>query len=197
MYHNGFTRIASLSRVAVALASVLALGLLVGSSPASAQETKTLWYNGDLFGQIGRRNQIGGGTEARVFDNFLVTDPLGWRVEEVFSNNYFLSLFPPSGTLEADWSFRTGVSEGNGGTIVAGGVASATAASTGRIPNFLYREYQITVSGLDVLLAPGMYWLNVTPVYAGDAFVSGTRGGNAVGLPAGSDGNAFLDVPPE
>jgi len=97
---------------------------------------------------------------------------------------------------QADWSIRTGrLSEGNAGTLIAGGVGAATRTLTGRAPNFLYQEYTLEVAGLSVFLVPGTYWLNVTPLFGGDAFVSATRGGNAIGVPLGNNGNAFLDWP--
>lgn len=184
----------------VGLFGLSLLGLLLaGNRPASAQAaTQTLWYNGDLFGQNTLINHIGGSVNARVFDNFIVTAPGGWQLTSVFSNNAFIASFfggPPNVT-QADWSIRTGLSEGNAGTIVASGVGAATRTLTGRAPNFLYQEYTIEVSGLlSVFLAPGTYWLNVTPLFGGDAFVTSTRGDNAIGLPKGNDGNAFLDWP--
>jgi hypothetical protein len=170
--------------------------LLTTLRPASAQ-SQTLWYNGNLFGQDSLRNHIGGGTEARVFDDFVVTNPGGWQITSAWSNQWFFSSFfgaPPT-VRQAEWSIRTGMSEGNGGTILASGISSASVTSTGRIPNFLYQEYTIRVSDLNVFLAPGAYWLNVTPLFAGDTYLSVTRGGNAVGVPAGNNGNSFFDWP--
>ena len=56
-----------------------------------------------------------------------------------------------------------------------------------RIPSRGYR--------LNVTLAPGHYWLNVTPVGNGTArsFNSTTSGTNCVGTPCGNDQNAFFN----
>jgi hypothetical protein len=53
----------------------------------------------------------------------------------------------------------------------------------------------VEVTGLSVDLAPGTYWLNVTPVGdgSGRSFDSDTSGTNCVGLPCGNDDNAFIN----
>jgi hypothetical protein len=66
--------------------------------------------------------------------------------------------------------------------------------ATGR-SGFGLDEYTITVSGLNILLAPGTYWLQVTPIDSGSgrSFLSTTSGLNAVGTPPGNNGNSFFD----
>lgn len=184
-------------RTTTPLLGVLAAASLVLAPTAAQAQGQTLWYNGNLFGQGGLRNQIGGGSTARIFDDFAVTDPGGWTVTGLWTNTYFLSGFfggPPNVT-QADWSIRTGVSAGSGGTVLYSGVSPVSRTATGRAPNFLYSEYTLRVSGLSLDLAPGTYWLNVTPLFGGDAFASPTRGSGAVGLPAGNNGSAFFDRP--
>jgi hypothetical protein len=190
-------RIASRRRT-LALPGTAFLLLLVGSAitAPAARAQSTLWYTGDLFGQNALINRIAGADPARAFDNFTVTDPIGWRITSVFSNNIFSGGFfggPPNFT-QADWSIRTGLSAGNGGTIVAGGVGTATKTDNNRTTNFLYEEYRVEVSGLSVILGPGTYWLNVTPVFSGESYNTTTTGANGVGTPR-NDGNAFLDRP--
>jgi hypothetical protein len=53
----------------------------------------------------------------------------------------------------------------------------------------------VEISGINVTLTPGQYWLNVTPVGngGGRSFNSTTSGMNCVGSPCGNDMNAFFN----
>jgi hypothetical protein len=63
---------------------------------------------------------------------------------------------------QATWEIRTGVSSGNGGTVVASGTSAATMSPTGRV--FLgFGEYTVGVKFSSVTLSEGTYWVNVTP----------------------------------
>jgi hypothetical protein len=154
-----------------------------------------LWYNGDFNGVNGLANEqntvIG---QAAVYDNFTVTAAGGWDITDVFSDNLLNTT-----VTGATWEIRTGVSEGNGGTLVASGTtATPTVTATGR-SGFGFTEYQVKVSGLTVHLpqlpAGQFYWLNVTPIGNGTnrSFDSSTSGLNAVGQPPGNDQNAFFN----
>jgi hypothetical protein len=122
-----------------------------------------------------------------------VTAALGWNVTAVFSNNLF---FPfPLPLTGADWEIRTGISEGNGGTLVASGTTNTPIVTfTGHAQN----EYMVEVTGLNIflpMLPSGRHcWLNVTPVGngTGDSYNSDTSGTNCVGTPCGNDDNAFF-----
>jgi hypothetical protein len=64
--------------------------------------------------------------------------------------------------LTASYDVRTGVSEGDGGTSVASGTATARVSATGR--NFLgLYEYTVAVEFPTLPLSAGEYWVNVTP----------------------------------
>jgi len=148
----------------------------------------SLWYNGDynyVNGLPNERNTLV--TQAAAYDDFNVTAPLGWHVTAVFSDNLTFAVI-----TGADWEIRSGVSEGNSGTLVASGTTSSPLVTpTGRAEN----EFMVEVTGLNVTLAPGHYWLNVTPVGNGTArsFNSTTSGTNCVGTPCGNDQNAFFN----
>lgn len=66
------------------------------------------------------------------------------------------------------------------------------------LDNFATR---IMITGLDVTLAPGTYWLNVTPAGYAGGYGAGysqaylTIGANCVGTPCGNDGNSFSYSP--
>jgi hypothetical protein len=157
-----------------------------------AINTSTLWYNGD-FAMVSPNPAITNGvsfagTDGRVYVDFNVTSATGWDVNSVFSNN----IISVTGITQASYEIRSGVSVGNGGTLLFSGTAAATQTATGRTFS-TFNEYTIRVSGLNIHLGPGTYWLNVAPVGSGTGFSanSATAGANAVGSPAGNNGNEF------
>lgn len=91
-----------------------------------------------------------------IYQNFVASTAI--RVTGLFTNN-LISYVPTSGY----WEIRSGVSEGNGGTLIASGTGSVSNTPTGR-SGFGLDEYNNTVSGLDVNLGGGqIYWLAVVP----------------------------------
>ena len=185
---NGAKIRATMGRFCLAVSLVL----LAGHTGPLGAATTVLWYNGDIdFLTCGGLNGIDTETsDSRVYDDIIVPASQTWKVTSLFSNN--LMTFT---AIRAHWEIRQGVSAGNGGTLVASGVDPATMTPTGRICSSGYREFRIEVTGLDVELGPGRYWLVVAPVGAGFglSFVSSTSGANATGMPPGNNGNAFFD----
>ncbi|HEV3342044.1 MAG TPA: hypothetical protein VG125_16875 [Pirellulales bacterium] len=160
--------------------AVAALALL---APAEAHAAPLLFYAGDLdlsnnpAGLSNERHTFV--PEANVYQNFIV--PLGetWHVTSLFSNDL---VTPGTSFASADWFIRSGVSSGNAGTLIAGGNSPVTITPTGRpFPGSIEDTFQ--VGGLSINLAPGTYWMNVTPVGTGSgrSFNSNTFGLNAVG----------------
>jgi hypothetical protein len=156
-----------------------------------------LWYNGDPNANGAWSNGIGPGYEVSIYDNFIVPEP-GWIVESVWSNNVHVEF---DHTLTAYWAIRSGVSEGNGGTVVAQGTSPATVFETGEV---LWGWLPVTttrVEGLHIELPPGAYWLTVAPIGNGPgvdgygSYLLTTDGLNAVGLPAGNDGLSYFHEP--
>ena len=95
----------------------------------------------------------------------------------------------------ATWEIRQGITEGNGGTLIASGMTvTPTVTATGR-SGFGDTEYQIEVADLSVTLPAGSYFLNVTPIgdSTGRSFDSTTSGANCAGMPCGNNQNAFFD----
>ena len=160
-----------------------------------AEALLTMWYNGDFNGVNGLANEKSTTTgQASVYDNFVVTTATGWDVTDVFSDNLL-----NTNVTGATWEIRSGITPGNGGTLVASGMTlTPTVTATGR-SGFGFTEYQVKVSGLNVHLpqlpAGQFYWLNVTPIGdgTGRSFDSDTSGANAVGVPPGNDLNSFWD----
>ena len=151
----------------------------------------TLWYNGDFNGVNGlanERNTVV--SQAAVYENFIVPTGQMWNITSVFSDNLANTTIGA-----ADWEIRSGVAEGNGGTLLGSGSnAAATVSLTGR-SGFGFLEYMVQVNGLNLTLGPGTYWLNVTAVGngGGRSFNSTTSGAHCVGTPCGNDQNAFFN----
>lgn len=158
--------------------------VLVFSAFASAS---TLFYAGDFDpnnpnanGLANENDAIVGGNPygAATYQNFIVPNGQNWTVTGLFSND-LMSIVPS----QAYWEIRTGVSEGNGGTLIAFGTATDIVTPTGR-GGFGFTEFQNLVTGLNINLGPGMYWMTVVPEapnQAGRSFNSNTFGLNSIG----------------
>src|SRR5262249_32221243 len=101
------------------LPTAAGFGSLGGRTPAIPGALPgSLWYNGDFDGRNGLANERNTAvSQAAVYDNFFATGH-GFRVTGVYSDN---QITPGTVFTGADFSIRTGVSAGNGGTIVASG----------------------------------------------------------------------------
>jgi hypothetical protein len=153
----------------------------------------TLWYSGDFDSQAGYSNVRStiSSNATVMFERFDVTDGNGWGVTSLWSDNFSPdNSFFSGGVTQADWSIRTGMGTGNAGTILFGGIGSLTLTPTGRkyvTPVGTNLEYKLEITGLNVYLPPGEYWMNVTPYSAGGVAISSTGGANAIGTPFGGN----------
>lgn len=136
---------------------VMVMGLLLlAPSAARAQ----LFYNGQ-YQQTGaqsseRDTQVG---QSMMFDNFVVTGN-GWHLTGIFGDFMIGGLT----AVGVDWEIRSGISSGNGGTLLGSGVAAGfTQVATGR-SLVSFTEYRFTVGGIALDLAPGTYWLGMSVV---------------------------------
>jgi hypothetical protein len=173
---------------------MLLLLLLLAASTLCVGDT--YFYGGDLDlndpnqnGLANENDAIVGGNPygAAIYQNFIVgricatancPGNFGTEVSGLFTNN-LSSLTPTSGY----WEIRSGVSEGNGGMLVASGTGAITNTPTGR-SDFGYTEYHNEVDGLFVSLNAGIYWFAVVPTCttcAGRSFNSNTDGLNSIG----------------
>jgi hypothetical protein len=184
-----FTARAALFALALATAFFLDTTAIAQAPPGS------LWYNGDFNGVNGLANERNTGvSQAAVYDDFNVPAGQMWNLVAVFSDNLLNTT-----VTGADWEIRTGLSEGNSGTLVVSGTTNSPVVTlTGR-GGFGFQEYMVEVTGLNVflpMLPSGQhYWLNVTVVGdgTGRSFNSTTSGVNCVGAPCGNDQNAFFN----
>ena len=147
----------------IILAAMLVTATIQGGQAARAGST--IWYNGDSDGRDGIVNQTGT-PDGLVYDNFIVPTGQTWTINSVFSND--LLAFAPT---TASWEIRSGVSAGDGGTLVASGDGADTFTATGKSYNFngvvAVNEYTNTVAVSGVTLGPGTYWLAVAPDISG------------------------------
>jgi len=148
------------------------------------------WYTGDPLHTttVGLVNGVFTGGQANVYDAFIVGAG-GWTVTGVFSDDELLAT-----TLVtlANWQIRSGVSSGNGGTLVASGTSAATQTQLFTIGT--EAGDMIEVDNLSVSLAPGEYWLSVAPVTTGTGDVGSilpTADVNAVGQPSENGAGAL------
>ncbi len=145
------------------------------------------FYGGDLNLNDPNQNALANENDAIVggnpygaatYQNF-VTQSV-W-INDLFTNN-LSQLNPTSGY----WEIRQGISEGNGGTLIASGTATGnnwSHAPTGR-SDFGYNEYTDAALNVDVSVGQGTYWFAVVPNdpnNQGRSFNSDTDGLNSVG----------------
>jgi hypothetical protein len=175
-------------------------GLLIVTAASlwvpSIRADVSLWYNGDADG----RDALVNGTnlfvgKQQVYDDFIVPAGQTWMITTVFSNNEMNF----TGVTKATWEIRTGVSAGNGGTVVASGDGAASQTLNG-MPTISpqYTGYKISESISAVTLTAGRYFLTVAPDSPSSnqglySFVETTSGKNAVGTPPVNNGNSFIN----
>jgi len=179
---------------AALLALALTAALVLNTTAIAQPPPGSLWYNGDFNYVNGLANERNTAvTQAAVYDDFNVIVP-GWHVTAVFSDDLLL-VQHLSDITGADWEIRSGISEGNAGTLVANGTTNSPIVTQIGAGCFQNCEYRVEVTGLNVFLAPGVYWLNVTPVGngTGRSFNTTTSGAHCVGTPCGNDQNAFFN----
>jgi hypothetical protein len=182
------------SLVRPALPALFLTAALALNMTANAQTPPgSLWYNGDPNGVSALANERNTAvSQAAVYDDFDVTSPLGWHVTAVFSDNFFSAMT----VTGADWEIRTGVSDGNAGTLIASGMTNSPVVTN---IQGTQNEFMVEVTALNIflpMLPSGQhYWLNVTPVGngTGRSFNLTTSGANCVGSPCGNDDNAFFN----
>jgi hypothetical protein len=157
------------------------LGFLVFFIPARAD---VLFYAGDFDPSFWYSDSLSNENDAyvygnpygsAVYQNFIIPSGETWNVSSLFSND-IMSVNPTS----IYWEIRTGLSEGNGGTLLASGAGSDSYHLKNQ-----YQEYTNTVSALNLTLQPGMYWLTVVPEAPGQqgrSYNTNTFGRNAIGM---------------
>jgi hypothetical protein len=178
-------RVAPYHRIRQSLSAVRPLAALCALGLAPCFASSLAWYTGNpedaLSATVGLTNEVSSAHgQANVYDEFIVPAGSGWDVTSVFSDD---SMLGTTVVTQANWQIRSGVSSGNGGTLIASG---ASAASQDQIYSGAgYVIDTIQVNNLSVDLAPGTYWLSVAPVITNSdtAGTVPTNDAGAVGLP--------------
>jgi hypothetical protein len=152
-----------------------ALAIVGGASKATA--VTTLFYSGDPSGISTLGNRASGAhTDATVLDPFAVPTGQTWSITDLFTNN---NLNFPAPVTQANWQIQRNVVSGTGGTVVASGTDAPATVTTNAAGHSV-----VDVSGLNVTLGSGNYWLSVVPVSPqpgkGDSYINTTVGTNAV-----------------
>jgi hypothetical protein len=170
------------------LALVFLFAMLFLTTFAFADQV--LFYGGDFDpnnpnanGLANENDAIVGGNPygAATYQNFVKPINETWQITSIFTNN--LSQLTPNAGY---WEVRTGMSEGNGGTLVASGTGSITHTPTGRSA-FGYDEYTDNIHTGPVDLEGGgpiIFWIGGVPVCLpcnGRSFNSNTFGLNKIG----------------
>lgn len=176
------------------------LVLLAGSGALCSSAFGQLWYSGDYDGGdilLSVKAFPDETSPEKVYDNFTV-GASGWNVTSLFENVCFAG-GAPSDLSIFNWEIRSGVSAGNGGTLVASGTSlNPTVTATGRTAlGGALTEYKVTATGLDLDLSAGTYWLGGNfggpPLPAASVYIGLTHGANGVGSPIGNAGTAFVN----
>src|SRR5919199_312197 len=193
------------------LALVVVVPLAFNYGTATSAKAATLWYNGDPDGQGSTPNQtfwVRDRSLRRVsLNDFTVpTTDGGWEINTIWSNNL---IYPGSNFSQASWEILTVIPPQRPGepytygSFLASNLSPATITPT----NFQVSGQpvvRVSVSGLNIRLTPGTYWLVVAPFFDEEdsypqplepsrppARLATTSGANAIGTPAGNNGNSF------
>jgi hypothetical protein len=169
--------------------AMAALCLWAGFGTAQAG---ALWYNGDYDGNPAGPilNAVipgSGMTQAFVYQEFIVPAGQTWTIQQAYSNDYINT----DAVTSAHWEIVSNVIPTVGATVVASGYGSATQVKIAGSSH----DYTVTVSGLNVMLSAGTYWLSVTPVVGKnhEAYLLSTAGTNGTGVVTGNAGSSFVD----
>lgn len=160
-------------------------------SVAALGSAQTLFYGGDPNGTGGTLSQVDGNiaSDVRTYDDFTLTNTS--TVTGVFG--YFLNTVG-IGSHQLFWEIRSGITPGDGGTVVhTGTISEAVMTPTGGTiggRSVALHESSVTPFNLDA----GTYYLTVAVRGGTDmAFAARTSGANGVGSPLGN-GNSYIDA---
>lgn len=193
------TRSRFVTSAMIGIASVLGL-LAVSTRVAQATPlgctSACLFYGGDYnpnnpFSHDLVNAKQSQGYYAAVYVPFVVPIGQTWNITGLFGNNA-MSFTP----LTADWSIRSGVSNGNGGTVLFSGSSSSPVVADTGVSEGGNEIYAVGVNGLSgIQLGAGTYWLSVVPVCltcSAASYLVDTDGSNASG-PAEPQNQSYLD----
>lgn len=136
------------------------------SQPAACTAVKgyhCAYYGGDIDPNDPEENGLSNENDLFISNSFTYTEAsvpvASAKLGYSFSNN--LSTFGVIDPQTATWDYRTGITEGNGGTDLASGDSAATFTATGRNA-FGFNEYQL-LTATAVTVKKGDVFFAVTP----------------------------------
>jgi hypothetical protein len=155
-----------------------------------------LFYNGDPdFGTNGGNfldcDNCRSASGVEVYDDFQISSGL-WDVTGIFGNYETLVSSPLPTT--AHWEIREGVSQGNGGTLLASGTANVniTANPVPAAGSTSDSYWNISAAIGSVILGPGTYWVTLAPnASSNETYLIGTDGAN--GVDSLIDGTSYVN----
>lgn len=189
--------------IAPAYADPLGVQLSGVSLQTDPIPANTLWFNGDPDGKGSFVNQNNQQYDQVMYNEFNADHE--WGVQAIWSDDIFFdfgssvpqSINAPLST-NASWEIRSGVG-GKPGALIATGDSQATLTATGYTllgsQGQQYTEYMVEVTGLDVHLDQGSYYLSVTPDSTNGGYAGNdtTSGDGAIGTPSGN-GSTFYST---
>ena len=177
--------------VAVAVASFVPKPAVAGTAQPSYCNP-CLFYGGDLNPSDPNANGLANEmdltvAQSAIYTPFVVPSGQTWNISGLFTDNLM-----NISALSANWEIRSGVSSGNGGTLLFSGSSNSPTVTDTGINDFGFEDFAVAVTGLSgIQLTAGTYWLSVVPVCldpnnsncAGRSFQADTDGTNAFGPP--------------
>lgn len=169
--------------------------------PAAAQ---TLFYNGDADfynGWTTMEFPSGQGFYFHVYDDFTIGSG-SWLVTGLMGDFQARTAGDPYSTAvswsSAYWEIRSGITPGNGGTLLYSGTNATSSSVIASPPWYPANSVHTVVSGFaPFTLGPGTYWMTISPYPVGPsgamAAVWSTSGAN--GVNAQLNGNTYQDFP--
>lgn len=165
---------------------VLAILAVYAATGLQAATADVLFYGGDLDFENAMFSERSQRQDARVYDDFSLVEAS--LVTGIFGSFALTSGLPTVAYFEV----RSGISPGNGGTLLASGEFSvqSTYLGGGIGPN--YWRFSGEIAPLE--LAPGDYWVAMALVNddGGACLIGTTSGANGEGGPL-QNGNSFFD----
>ena len=163
----------------------LAAGAILTVALQSNAAAQTQFYNGDFDGDDALfSGTTPDGGRALVYENFTVGG------SGLFVTGLFGSFLSNGAWTSVYWEVRSGITPGNGGSLLWSDTDAATRVFTGT--GFGFNLYESAVSGLNFFLTPGEYWFGLAPlVTPGQVSYLATASG-ANGVNANLDGQAYF-----
>jgi hypothetical protein len=159
-------------------AQLIVLGTWLYFLLITATKAQVLFYAGDYDGRIGVPSQWTPDYQDLTFEGFGLSQ--NSNLQSIWGNFGLAQTVDDFVPTEAYCEIRSGISAGNGGTLLFSGTLPVQATPTG-IYQWGEPEYQV-LADIDLTLPAGIYWLGMAPVGDSDwdeANISSTSGGDA------------------